>query len=221
MSCNFQRGKIYMIWSPHIDKVYVGSTTQRLLCMRMTTHKSNYKNFKEGKGNYMTSFDILELGDAKIELIENYPCNSRDELRAREGFHQRSMNCVNKRIECRTNKEWREDNKDKVREYERQLYYKLKEKDPNRVRDKARQFREKNPNYAKEAQKKYREKYPEKQSISDKKYREQPRVKARKREIVLCNCGKETTRGNLWHHKNLSKSHKKWLLTAHNIFNHL
>jgi hypothetical protein len=65
---NYQDGKIYKIESPQTDKVYIGSTTQKL-CDRMTNHRSSLKIFDLHKKKNCTSFDILRTGDAKIYLI--------------------------------------------------------------------------------------------------------------------------------------------------------
>jgi hypothetical protein len=56
------------------------------------------------------------LKNCKIELIEYFPCNTLQELRKREGEHIKNTECVNKRVEGRTNKEYYEDNKDKIKE---------------------------------------------------------------------------------------------------------
>ena len=53
-------------------------------------------------------------------LIESFPCESRDELRSREGFYIREYKtlgvCVNCIIENRTRAEWLIDNNERVRE---------------------------------------------------------------------------------------------------------
>ena len=113
---NYQNGKIYKIYSYENDDVYYGSTV-KALSLRMAHHKSQMKKYKEGKKNYISSFKILELTSAKIELVENYPCNSKEELLQREGFYIRSNDCINKVIPCRTIKEYYEDNKDKKKIY--------------------------------------------------------------------------------------------------------
>eukprot|EP00972_Heterocapsa_arctica_P110895 16331017-Heterocapsa_arctica.AAC.1 len=41
-----------------------------------------------------------------IELIENYPCSSLEELRAREGFWIREIGTLNKLVAGRTAKEF-------------------------------------------------------------------------------------------------------------------
>jgi len=85
---NYQNGKIYSIRSrSREDLVYVGSTTQPL-SVRFGGHKA--------PSNKSTSKQIIDLGDAYIELIENYSCNNREELLKREGEIMRSMECVNK-----------------------------------------------------------------------------------------------------------------------------
>ncbi len=120
MPPNYQNGKIYCIRSHKTDQIYVGSTTETL-CKRMTKHRDSYKRFLKGKGKYITSIKLLELCDAHIELIEKFPCNSREELNASEGFWIRKENCVNRCVAGRTMKEYREDNKE--REIERHRKY--------------------------------------------------------------------------------------------------
>lgn len=110
---NYQNGKVYSIRSrSRPDLVYVGSTTQSL-SVRFGGHKTpKYEKY--------TSKQIIDLGDAYIELIENYSCNSREELVRREGQIIRSMDCVNKVIAGRTVSEWRRDNSDTIKDNAKQ-----------------------------------------------------------------------------------------------------
>ena len=48
-----------------------------------------------------------------IELVENYPCNTKEELMAREGHYIRERATLNHMIAGRTEKEWREDMQNK------------------------------------------------------------------------------------------------------------
>jgi len=41
-----------------------------------------------------------------IELVENYPCTCKKELREREGYYQLNYKYINKVIAGRTIKEW-------------------------------------------------------------------------------------------------------------------
>ena len=66
--------------------------------------------------NYTTSYEILKNGNYDIILIELYPCDSKDILQSRERFYIELNNCVNKYIPGRTNKEYKQDNKEQISE---------------------------------------------------------------------------------------------------------
>ena len=103
---NYQNGKIYSIRSySNTDLVYIGSTTQSLP-KRFYGHKN--------KSNNCTSKQIIDIGDAYIELIEFFPCDNVYELIKQEGEIIRSMVCVNKCIAGRTPKQYYIDNKEKI-----------------------------------------------------------------------------------------------------------
>lgn len=63
--------KTYKITSTNTDKIYIGSTTVKL-SRRLSDHVSQYKRFLAGKFNNVMSFEILKLGDYKIELLEDH-----------------------------------------------------------------------------------------------------------------------------------------------------
>lgn len=79
-------------------KIYIGSTTKQYLSQRLAKHKSDYKRYLQKKRNYTTSYDLLKLGETTIILLEKCPCDSKDELRAREQYYLDLYNttCVNK-----------------------------------------------------------------------------------------------------------------------------
>ena len=114
---DYSKGKIYCVRSNKTDLIYIGSTIQPLY-KRFNVHKTNYKRYiKYGKINTL-SYKIFELDDTPyIELITNYPCSCLDELNREEGKYIRSMDCVNKNIPGRTIKEWRDDNREHIKEY--------------------------------------------------------------------------------------------------------
>jgi adenylate kinase family enzyme len=115
----YQKGQIYKIVDVGYNLCYYGSTINRL-CQRMATHREHYKN-----GSYNCTvkqiFDTYGLENCKIELVENFPCDSRKELEAREGFYIKNNSCVNKNIAGRTLKEsskvYKETHKDQIKEY--------------------------------------------------------------------------------------------------------
>ena len=53
----YLRGKIYRLYSPSQDIQYIGSTIDHL-SKRLGGHKAKYKGWKNGKDNYITSFEL-------------------------------------------------------------------------------------------------------------------------------------------------------------------
>jgi adenylate kinase family enzyme len=130
---NYQNGKVYMIEALNGEEedIYVGSTAKQYLSQRMEKHRTSYKLWKEGKvSSHVSAYDLFDkygLENCSIILLETYPCNSKDELRGREGFHTRNLACVNKRIEGRTHKEWRDDNKEIIKQKKQDYHLNNKE----------------------------------------------------------------------------------------------
>ena len=123
---DYKQGKIYKIVCNVTGKIYIGSTIETL-ARRLTGHRATYKHFKEGKGKYITSFQIIEQGEFDIVLIENCPCESKDELHKQERFFIESLECVNKNIPTRTMNEYRLDNKETLKEKAKQYQIDNKE----------------------------------------------------------------------------------------------
>ena len=107
----YQNGKIYKLISPHTNKIYIGST-YKTLEQRYNNHRRHFslwKNNNETKNNYVTSYDLFELNNVSIELLETYPCNTKHELHIRERYwiEQNIDIVVNKHIPTRTRSEYR------------------------------------------------------------------------------------------------------------------
>ena len=114
-----------------------------------------------------------------IELIENRPCNNKDELRKREGELIRELGTLNARIEKRTNKQYREEHKEKLTEskriyaqehkdqlseYKKEWYEKNKEAVIARVKAHAEANRDQKLEY-------YKKRYEEQKIIIERKSR--------------------------------------------------
>jgi hypothetical protein len=183
---NYQQGKIYKITSG--DLTYIGSTCETTLARRLSKHKENYKRWLIGKQHYMTSYRILENDDAEIFLIESFPCNSKDELHSRERYHIETTDCVNKNIPTRTIKEWIEDNKDKIQQYQK-LY---RQDNKNKTKDYNKTYYETNQDHLIEYQQKYKE------SNKDK-------LKERKQAYYEANKDKLKKNAKLYHEANKEK----------------
>ena len=133
----YNRGKIYKIVCNKTGLIYVGSTTEKLLSRRLTLHRSNYKQYKQGSlKNFTTSIKVLENGDYDIVLLEAYSCNSKDELYQQERFYIESLPCVNKYVPIRTEDE----SNAKIKEYKTKYYEDNKET----IREKSKLHREQN-----------------------------------------------------------------------------
>ena len=109
---NYANGKVYMIESLSSGLVYYGSTVESL-SQRLAKHKHSMKT------RNCSSKQVLIYDDAKIVLIELVECKSKEELLAKEAHYIRNNECVNKRIEGRTMKEYlktyRDENKDSIK----------------------------------------------------------------------------------------------------------
>jgi len=208
---NYQNGKIYCIRSFKTDDIYIGSTTQPL-CKRIDGHRQDYKQWINGSKKYCTSVELIKYGDAYIELIKPYPCNSKEELKREEGIYQREMDCVNKRKESRTpeekkeyDKQWYEDNKEKIKQLQKEYRSipEIKEKYKQYSRDyekrdyviQARKEKKEDPNiikHKKEYMKKFSKEYYEKN-------------KQKLHEKITCVCGSITSQHHTKRHERTQK----------------
>ena len=98
----YQKSKIYKIFSDVGDMVYIGCTTKQYLSQRLAKHKYDYAYYKkkrEESGYAFVSscliFDEYGVDNCKIELLEAFPCNSRDEIRKREAHYIKSIPNIN------------------------------------------------------------------------------------------------------------------------------
>jgi hypothetical protein len=105
---DYARGKIYKIVCNITGEQYIGATTQKL-SQRLTCHVS-----KKNTDKIYKSKNIILRGDYQIVLIENYPCNNREELDRKEREHIEANTCVNKIIPTRTREEYFETNKEAI-----------------------------------------------------------------------------------------------------------
>ena len=123
----YSSGKIYRIWNLLNDKIYVGSTVQPLY-KRMIGHRSDAG--KDICKNVKLYEEMRTLGPEhfRIELIELYSCNTKDELTRREGEVIRELKPVlNMQIAGRTTKEWCVEHKEHLEEKRKEYFAKHKD----------------------------------------------------------------------------------------------
>ena len=119
---NYQLSKIYRIEPNNSDcdgDVYYGSSCEPYLSRRIDGHRSAYKRWLNGKNSKVMVYELFEkygVENCSIVLVEKFPCDSREELHARERFYIKNNKCVNKYIPLRSKKDYYIDNVDKIKE---------------------------------------------------------------------------------------------------------
>jgi hypothetical protein len=184
---DYLQGKIYTIRCKSDNSlIYVGSTTQSL-SMRMAGHRKEIYN--ENRKHYTKKLyqiirEMDNLNEWYIELYENFPCNNKEELLRKEGEIIRQIGTLNKEIAGRTKKEYRAENKERIRERDR--IYEKENKEQITARKKE---------------------YYEKVKERKKEQYEQNKEKIMKirLEKILCCCGCEVTRTNIAAHQKTKK----------------
>jgi group I intron endonuclease len=105
---SFQNGRIYRILNYIDNEVYVGSTCQAL-SKRMAKHREEINNETKARKPLYIKMKEHGVEHFYIELIEEHPCENGEQLRKREGHYIREIGTLNKTIEGRTRKEYREE----------------------------------------------------------------------------------------------------------------
>ena len=116
MSQDFNKSKIYKITNDYNDEIYIGSTCNTLI-KRFINHKSDSK--KEHCKNKQIYKLMNQIGFERfrIELIEEYVCQDKYQLRQREGHFIREIGTLNKNIAGRTKQEYQKENYEANREH--------------------------------------------------------------------------------------------------------
>jgi len=127
---DYKKGKIYKIVNDLNDEIYVGSTVNTL-SQRMAHHKYNFEKYPERK-IYKFIRDIGgDWSHCKIILIEDYPCERKEQLLQREQYYKKiatlnDNNCYG--LDKKRYKKWYESNKDNIKEYKEKYYESNKDK---------------------------------------------------------------------------------------------
>jgi hypothetical protein len=198
----YNNGKIYKIVDNTNGNVYIGSTCEPTLARRLAGHRGAYNSYLNGgRVDKTSSFNILENNNCSIVLLEDYPCERKDQLLARERFYIENNQCVNKVIPTRTIKEYYQDNKDKLIDYQKEYYEQNKDKLKEyyeQNKDKIKEYREQNKDKIIDYQKEYYEQnkdklkeYYEQNKDKIKEYYEQNKDKINEHRYkhFTCECG--------------------------------
>ena len=117
-----QDGIIYKVFrKSEPNRIYIGSSFYKKE-HRLHQHVSDFKRYSNGKGRYISSFEIVKFPDCDIDVIENVKVKSKEELDVFEDANiikfknDTNFSVVNKNRACRSKKQYVEDNKDEIRE---------------------------------------------------------------------------------------------------------
>ena len=143
--------------------------------------------------NYTLYQKMRELGEDSfyIELIELYPCKSKEELRKREGEITRDLGTLNAYIAGRTKKQYYKETIDEHKDRHKKNY---------------EEHREERLEYAR----KYRQKDPER--TKEQRQQEYQRRKAKGHFKIKCDCGSVCYKYNIGQHEK-SQKHQEYLKT--------
>lgn len=161
----YEKGKIYKIVDIGYNKCYIGSTTEPL-SKRMERHRKLHKRYLEtGKVDTRCRLIFEEFGveNCKIELLENYPCMTKEELLRKEGEYIQNTDCVNRYVAGRTPQEYKQLHKERYSKNQKEWYEQNKEY----VIQRSREYQEKHKEEIAQRRKEYYEQ--NKEQINEKK----------------------------------------------------
>jgi hypothetical protein len=214
----YANGKVYRLVNDVDDEIYVGSTCLPLH-KRLYYHKSKARaepNIKVYQHLNNVGFD-----NVSIVLIENFNCQSKEELLGRERYWIDELKpSLNKVLPLRTPKEWFQDNREKMmlkfREYNEKNKDKIQEqrkeyREANReaINKQKREHRLANIDKIKEDKKQYSLRNIEKIKENDKKYYEANCEAIKERQRQYREANRETIRQRERERRALKKAERE------------
>jgi len=172
------------------ELVYVGSTTN--FTKRKQNHKESCLNEKHKNHNLKVYTNIREYdGWENWSMIKicDYPCKNRREAELKEDEYMTELKASLNMIRAsRTQKQYREDIKDKIKEYTKEHNDANKEK----IQEKKKEYNETNKEKIQKYNKEYRDNNKE-------------QIKEKKKEKVTCQCGTVVLKRDLKQHEKTKK----------------
>ena len=184
---DYKNGRIYQILNNVDDDVYVGSTTQTL-CKRMAKHRVDMNATTKQHRPLYVKMKKHGVECFYIELIEECPCENKEQLHKREGHFIREIATLNMCQAGRTKKEWTTDNNEHVQENAHKYYEQNKEKHSQQSKE-------------------YYETHKEQIKQYNKEYHDKRQEESRK--LIVCPCGGQYQCYNRSKHFNTQK-HKNY-----------
>ena len=124
----------------------------------MAKHRIDMKGYKKERLLY-SKMNELGVDCFYIELIEECPCDNKEQLRAREGHFIRQLGTLNALIAGRSKKEWTVENSEHVKQHQHEYY----EANKQTILEQCRKWDEAHPDKVKEMKAKWYQKHKEEQ----------------------------------------------------------
>ena len=193
---NYANGKIYKMVNNVDDEIYVGST-----CNPLHKRKNGHKGQLTRHPHLLKSQHFRRIGweNVKIILIENYPCESKQDLLKRERYWIDELKpSLNKALPYVSEEERVRHKKEYRLEYIKRDEVKVRHNEMNKI-----WMRE----YVKRPENKTHK------ASYDTEYRNRPDVKVKSLErqaiMITCECGKTGSKVKISRHLK-SKQHQAW-----------
>lgn len=208
---NYQNGRIYKLVCNVTGLQYVGSTTLSLHT-RKAGHVQTYKRWKEGKARgCITSFKIIEGGDYDIVLLEEVPCDNKEQLHRAERRWIENLECVNiihpTRTQAEYGKIWREKNADVNREKKKAWW----QANIDENHQKKKEYRERNADIIRVKQREFYQANIDAERQKRREYRKAnaEAINSKKKEKYNCPCGVSVSKSHKARHER-SPKHVQW-----------
>ncbi len=179
---DYSKSVIYII-KPNVDNcdendVYYGSTTNFI--KRCGQHISKYNEYLNNINithiTYYDIYDKYDINNCKTEIIENYSCNTKEELLLRERYYIDNYPCINKMRPIIYNDDkiqYRNNNKQYKQKYDRLYQKQYRIDNHDKILLDQKQYRQNNNELIKENNKNYRENHKSELNEFNNKYYDQ------------------------------------------------
>ena len=172
---DYSKGKIYKIFNSIDDEIYVGATIEKL-SKRMAHHRGCV-NMDKCNGKLYQHMRSLGVDKLYIELVEIFPCETIEELLAKDGEWITKIGTLNMKVSGRTkqetDKKYYNKNRATIDEQQKRYYENNKEM----IKQKVKEYREVNLDI----------------------------VKAKQAENITCERGCKITRSHISYHRKSPK----------------
>jgi len=228
---NYSNGVIYKIIQRNGEgQIYIGSTC--VLKNRVRQHKSSC-TCETSPHHQLPVYQHIRANGGwinwEIQILEEYPCESKAELEIRERYWiEKERPSLNEKRPARAvlaggkkeaERQWRKENADRMREYQRQY----RQENADTIREYKRQWNEDHKEALRERKREYYHEHKEEIAEKGRRWREENREALRERkaryyqenkelqaqrqkEPITCECGKVIQRTELARHRR-SKYH--------------